>query len=138
MSALENINISFSANPLLIISGILLVALFSYYINRVTIPPVSKSLKYLLYSIRVLALSLLVFLLFEPILTLEFLETKQSKSLVFIDNSKSIVAEDSSARQNVVIELLNDVEKQLSGSIDYFKFGSNVKNITTDFLHKIF
>jgi hypothetical protein len=137
MSALENINISFSSNPLLIISGILLAALFAYYVYRVTIPPVNKFLRYLLYSIRVLALSLIIFLLFEPILSLEFLETKQSKSLVFIDNSKSIVAEDSSARNKILTSFLNNVDEQLGSNVDYYKFGSKVEKIPRESIAEI-
>ncbi|MBL1212103.1 MAG: hypothetical protein HND52_01985 [Ignavibacteriae bacterium] len=137
MSVLENINFSFSANPLILISGVLLAALFSYYFYRVTIPPVSKTLKYFLYTIRVIALSLIIFLLFEPILTLEYLETRQSKSLIFIDNSKSITVEDSTARSDKINYLIEGIEESLGGNAEYFTFGSSVTEVSADDINEI-
>lgn len=67
---------------------IALVAALAYY--RHTIPPIIRSKKNLLISVRTLALWLLLFALFEPVLTLIRSSNEAPKTIVMLDNSRSM------------------------------------------------
>ncbi len=132
MSSLESINFSFSSSPLIIIIGALIIGIYVYYIYKYTVPKVSLTLKYFLFAARFLALLLILFILFEPILSLEYLETEKAKNLIFIDNSKSIVAEDSAERAGYLNEFTERIKNIPQDAVEYFFFGSNSQPISID------
>jgi hypothetical protein len=134
MSSLESISFSFSLNPLIIIIGALLISIYVYYVYKYTVPKVSPVLKYFLFAARFLALILILFILFEPILSIEFLDSSKTKNLIFIDNSKSIIAEDSSNRVSQLNNFKDQIKNFSDDGIEYLMFGNNVKLINKDSL----
>ncbi|MBI5324082.1 MAG: hypothetical protein HZB41_02170 [Ignavibacteriae bacterium] len=66
-------------------------AIFSY---RKTIPPISSSRKIVLITLRSIGLSLLLFIMFEPILTIIKGSSEPPKLVVLLDNSLSIAQSD--------------------------------------------
>ncbi|MCK5457638.1 MAG: hypothetical protein KAI45_10975, partial [Melioribacteraceae bacterium] len=85
-----SINVSYPLLFLLIIVGIA----YTYYIYRYTIPVTSIFLKSVLIFLRVTAISLIVFLIFEPTLIVKYNQSIDPINLVFVDNSNSIVNRD--------------------------------------------
>ena len=134
MSSLESIDLTFSSSTLMIFIGALLISIYVYYIYKYTVPKVSPSLKYFLSFARFLALLLILFILFEPILTLQYLERTKTKSLIFIDNSKSIVAEDSTMRAISLNNFYKNLKTIPFDDIEYFFFGNESRQTVYDSL----
>lgn len=135
MFNLEKINLNFSFSPILFFLALLLLAGYAIYVYRYTIPPVSLLKKILLTSLRILALLILLFVLFEPILTLTKKEKIEPKNLVFIDNSRSIQIKDGTQREKTEEDFLTGLKKNnLDGNADFFTFGNQVKRTATDSL----
>jgi hypothetical protein len=73
---------------------VLLSFAFTYYVYRKTVPPISKSRKGILVFLRTMALSLLIFVLFEPVIGMISSSEIMPKLLVMMDNSESMELQD--------------------------------------------
>ncbi|MCW9098567.1 MAG: VWA domain-containing protein, partial [Ignavibacteriaceae bacterium] len=114
------------------------IAAYSFYVYRYTIPQVNQSKKILLISLRVLALLLLCFILFEPILNLSRKFILEPANLVFIDNSRSITIEDGTNRSANVKQILDDFSVHASAdNLKFFEFGNSVREVSDDSLDKV-
>lgn len=92
-----------------------------------TIPMISSTRRNVLICIRTLALSLLLILLFEPLLRFIESSTTKPKVAVLIDNSRSMHMKDRSGnRGDVVNPLLKNVVDKLGTNAHYFQFGESV------------
>jgi len=132
MFAFENIEINFSSSPFLFILGILFASFFTYYVYKYTIPQISKPYKIFLITLRSLVLILLLFLIFEPILTItKNIDIKPVK-LIFVDNSESI---STNKRKNEISNFLKDLN--INNNFKYFSFGSKVNSINPDSVNKL-
>lgn len=79
-----------SGSWLLTVLLILLAVAFSIFSYRTTVPPIASLRKIALITLRSLALSLLLFILFEPILTIISGKKEPPKLAVLLDNSLSL------------------------------------------------
>ncbi len=70
MFGYENIQLSMAYSAAYLVIALLLIALYSFYVYRFTIPQIEPLKKTLLVTLRVLALLVLCLILFEPILNL--------------------------------------------------------------------
>ncbi len=131
MNSFENINVSLSGNLLLLLLGLSIIFAYTFYIYRTTLPPVSNFAKGTLIFIRILALSLLLFLIFDPILKITTTEKIDPKTLVFIDNSKSISEFSTTEDLAKVQNLLNELNSEANHNIDFFTFGSTINKINS-------
>jgi len=128
MSGLEKIDFTFSFNPFYFFFFLLLAVSYSIFIYRFTVPPVRGIKKIILISLRILALILLLFIVFEPILTLTRKITLKPVSLVFVDNSRSILIKDGSNREENIREFLAKLEETgLKDNINIYTFGTKVR-----------
>lgn len=132
MFALENISITFSSSPFFFIIGILLISFFTYYIYKYTIPQISKPKKIFLIVLRSLSMVLLLFLIFEPILTFTKKIIVKPSNLIFVDNSKSMNINN---EYKDVINFLDDLKS--NANVKLFTFGSKVNSIDLGNLNKI-
>src|SRR3972149_8799766 len=98
MFGIEKVDLTFSIDPLLLILAILLFGLFSLLVYRYTVPVINTRLKVLLVTIRFIALLLLLFIIFEPLLTLTKKIIINPVNFIFIDNSRSILIDDGTNR----------------------------------------
>lgn len=138
MFGFENIGINFSFNYTFLIIGIILLALYSFYIYRYTLPPVASSKKYLLIFFRSIALILILFVFFEPVLTLTKKDILIPGNIFFFDNSRSIKIEDKSDRSENEKKIFEAISNfNLSSNKEFYTFGSIVKPISTDSLDKL-
>ncbi|MDP2362810.1 MAG: hypothetical protein Q8M94_03465, partial [Ignavibacteria bacterium] len=94
MFGFEKIDLSLSFNSIYFFIGLILLAAFSFYVYRFTLPPVSKTKRFILTALRTLALILLLFIFFEPVLTLIKKNILTPTNLFYFDNSKSITIND--------------------------------------------
>ncbi len=131
MFGLDSISVNFSFNITWLIFGGLIAILYSYFVYRFTIPKISKVKKFFLVAVRILSLILLLVLIFDPVISLKYKEEVEPVNMVFIDNTTSIISEDSSARAdkiNNLVDRINDSE----GKYEYFTFGNNVNPFNRD------
>ena len=138
MFGFEKIDLSFSFNAVYFFIGLILIVVYSIYVYRFTLPPVSKFKKGILTLLRSLALILLLFIFFEPVLTLIKKQILTPLNYFFIDNSKSITIKDGTDR---VSNLSSVTEKLNSASINgekyFYSFASAVHSINNDSLNKL-
>ena len=134
----EKININFSFPSIYFFLGLLLLAVYTIYVYRYTVPLVSASKKILLIVLRTLALLLLLFVFFEPVLSLTKKKIIEPVNLVYVDNSRSIQIKDGTNRENTIKQFINDLKNSsISGNTKLFTFGSKVAGLNYDSLQKL-
>lgn len=137
MFGFEKIDLSFSFNSIFFFIGLILLAAYSFYVYRFTLPPVSWLKKFLLTLLRALALIVLLFIFFEPVLTLSKKNILTPLNLFFIDNSKSITIKDGTDRINSVKNIVNKIQSSsFNGDIEFYSFGAEVNQISEDSLEQ--
>jgi hypothetical protein len=138
MFGFEKIGLNFSFNYIYLISGIIILAAYSFYVYSYTLPPVSNFKRYFLLLLRSLALILLLFIFFEPVLTLTKKKILIPTNLFFIDNSRSMKIEDKSNRVSTIENLIDKItSNSLSVNTDYYSFGSKVNLTSKDSLRQL-
>ncbi len=95
----EKISLTLSFNPIFFIAALILLGAYAVYVYRYTVPVVNKSKKILLVSLRTFALIILLFAIFEPIVTLAKKVILEPVNLFFVDNSRSIQIKDGTHRE---------------------------------------
>ena len=138
MFGYDEIGLSLAYPSVYLFIALILIAAYSYYVYRYTIPNINQSKKILLVSIRVLALLLLCFILFEPVLNLSKKLILEPANLVFIDNSRSMTIEDGTNRSLNVKKILDDLSTSASeNNLTFFEFGNSTREVKDDSLYKI-
>ena len=138
MFGFEKIDLTFTFNPIIFFSGVILLGGYTVYVYRYTIPVISLARKILLISLRILAILLLLFIVFEPILTLAKKTIVEPINLIFADNSRSILIEDGTNRSSTIRNILQDSrEHGLSDYAELSSFGSKISEVSFDSLEKI-
>lgn len=115
--------------PLCFLVGLLYA--FLLYRKNNGFAEVSKWIVRLLFALRALAITILCFLLFAPLLRLNSREVEKPIILFVQDNSESIVkTKDSSFYRNEYPELLNELSDKLSEKFDFkqFSFSAEVQD----------
>jgi hypothetical protein len=134
----EKVSFSLNYSPIFFILTLLLLAGYAFYVYKYTIPQVSPVRKYTLLVLRILALLLLIFVFFEPTLTLANKKTLNPLNLIFVDNSRSISIKDGTDREGTVNLFLKDFKGSgLMKNSELFSFGNKVDRIAVDSLSKI-
>lgn len=136
MFGIYDIQINYSYSSYFLILAIILLIGFTYFIHRVTVPPLSAYKRSVLILLRSISLILLLFLIFEPVLSFSKKIEIIPKNLVFIDNSRSIKIDDGSDRQTKIKNIVNDFSSY-STNFDFQTFGSDIKTVSKDSLEKI-
>jgi hypothetical protein len=138
MFGYEKIGLSLTFNPWFLILSVMAVVVYSFYVYRFTLPPVSKIKKFILTFLRSLSLVLLLFIFFEPVLSLTKIFTITPIHLFFVDDSKSMQIQDGTDRinsqKNVVDKAL---QSNLSATIKFYSFGSSVQKVNSDSLNNL-
>jgi len=136
MFGYEKIDLSLTFNSFFFFAGITLLLLYTFYIYRFTLPPVSKIKRYFLIFLRSLALILLLFIFFEPVLTFTKKNILTPVNLFFFDNSKSIKITDKTNRAEVIKKLIEQTSNEnLNGNKEYFSFGTTTNELKADSLN---
>ncbi|HSL89020.1 MAG TPA: hypothetical protein VK870_06950, partial [Ignavibacteriaceae bacterium] len=127
MFGFEKISLNFSYSSVMFVLGIIIALLYAYYIYRYTLPPVTAPKRLLLALLRGAALILLLFIFFEPILSITKNEVSEPVNLIFIDNSKSITINDATDREKTVKQVTDEFfRKTPESNNELFTFGNNI------------
>ncbi|MFC1553654.1 hypothetical protein ACFL7D_03370 [candidate division KSB1 bacterium] len=133
MPDIKNITLSLQGSSILIFLLIFTGILTIYFMYRNTTPPVQKWKKNILAVVRLIALVLIIFLVFSPIITITREININPGLALLIDNSSSIVLMDKdSSNRKQLQEFLgraqrdNRLEKY---DMNYFSFGHNITEI---------
>lgn len=133
MFGYEKIQLSLSLSWVLFWALILVAGFYSFFVYRITLPPVSRIKKIILSTLRFSALLILIFILFEPILILEKKIKIEPINLVFIDNSRSLKSNDGTSKAANVLDLaLKLADSDLKNNLEFFSFGVGVNKIEND------
>ena len=103
---------------------IIIAVAFSIFSYRTTVPPISSTRKIVLIILRSIALSLLLFILFEPILTIIRGTQEPPKLAVLLDNSLSVSQSDALGDRKIIFRKAIDNSNFLS--IDKEKLKTNI------------
>ena len=116
-------------------SYLLLIILFlsivgiTYFSYRRNIPAISNSKKYFLMTLRIIGLSIILFVIFNPILNILTSQDIEAKISYFIDNSQSIAG-----LNNENLESINKLKKtvfELDNNADFYKFDNEVLKVNS-------
>lgn len=116
-----------------------LAVAYSFWSYRETLPPVAAWKQHTLSVLRSVSLLLILFLLFEPILSLAYQETSRPVVAVLVDQSESMaIPDDRTERDSVVRGLLNNPDlDSLSdhGEIRWYAFSEELVSLDPDSLN---
>ncbi len=130
--------ISLSFHFVYLLLAVFLIIGYTYFTYRYTLPPTGKLNKLILISLRTLALSLLIVILFEPVLNLVKKENITALNFVFVDNSRSMKIKDQTDREETTLNILEDLSlRKNEDKLILCEFGSDVNDVPEDSLNKI-
>ena len=134
----EKIHLTFTLSPVFFFAALLILGAYTVYVYRYTIPVVSRSKKIFLVALRTLALLLLLFIIFEPILTFTRNIMLEPVNLIFVDNSRSIQIKDGTHREESVENFLKEANSNnLYNNSKLYSFGNDIKPVSPDSVSKI-
>src|SRR5690606_2309341 len=123
----ESFDLSFSFNAIYFFLAIIILAGYAYYVYRYTIPQIAPAKKILLVALRSLALILILFIIFEPIITAAEKIILEPVNLIFIDNSRSIKIEDGTNRIETVNNFISDASTANNDiNAEFYSFGNKL------------
>ena len=96
--------VSFHTSYLLIALCVVCASIFTVYIYRHTVPRISRALRYVLIALRAAALSLILIVLFEPLLSLHSSEEQKPTLALLVDNSLSMSLSDKNGSRETYIK----------------------------------
>lgn len=131
MSKIESIDIFLNSGLFWILIGIILLALYSWYFYKYTVPAISSLLRYFLISLRSLVIILILILIFEPTLSFKYVDTIEPVNFLFIDNSLSLAEKDSSQRVKSLNKLVDDLTSKAPNTIKQYLFGIKPREMDT-------
>lgn len=130
MFNIEKITLSLGGNTFLLFVLIIAVVMIILFAYRYTFSTISSRLKYLLIALRVTSLILLLFLLFEPLLTLSYSEEIKPKIVFAIDNSLSMAKYEEMDKIESVKNLLDDLNSSsINNEAELISFGYSHKEL---------
>jgi hypothetical protein len=128
MFGFEKINLHLAFSTILFFIGLLLIIAYAVYSYFYTVPRINRTKKALLIFLRTSALLLLLFILFEPVLTFAKRESFRPVNLVFVDNTRSMTIEDGTSREEDVKFFLSALNRSaVSDHSLLHVFGNQVK-----------
>lgn len=137
MFNIEKFSLNLSFNGFFLILAVLIIAAYSFYNYRYTVPAVNPSKRLFLVLLRALALTLVVLIIFEPIVSLAHKNVIEPVTLIFTDNSRSIKINDGTNREENLRSILNESIGSINGVNELYSFGNKVIPFTKDSAGKL-
>lgn len=126
MFNIEKLSLNLSFNGFFLILAIIIIAVYSFYNYRYTVPAVNPAKKIFLVLLRALALTLVVLIIFEPIVSLARKKIIEPVTLIFTDNSRSIKINDGTGREENLRSILMESISSINGNNELYSFGNKV------------
>lgn len=133
----ESVQLLFNASTLILISGIIIILVFTYFVYKITIPQISRSVKSFLITLRVIILALLLLLIFEPVLKISSSDVQDPVTVIFIDNSNSMILTDSAESSEKIESTAADLYSNLKYEKKMYSFGVSPGEINPDSLSEL-
>ena len=95
--------LSFSSSVLLLLALVAIAVGISVFVYRHTVPEITPRRRIVLVTLRAAALSLLLFILFEPVLNLQRTESIAPHVAVLVDDSRSLTIRDGEAERGATV-----------------------------------
>ncbi len=131
---MPSIYLGFNVATVLILLIIAVACALAVFFYRTTVPPVPRWKRLLLATLRWASLSLILILLFEPLLRLIVTATQPATIALLVDNSRSMQIKDKIAdRRSVVSAVLrNGALTSVAGNVQIktFTFGSKLRDVS--------
>jgi len=125
-------SISINLSPYFFI-GLIPIIAYTFYVYRYTIPQVNKTFKIFLTALRAIALILILFFLFEPVVSISRRLVNEPVNLIFVDESKSIQIDDKTNRREKLLGFIDDAASSgIFNKSEIYKFGNKPKKISAD------
>ncbi|MCU7497262.1 MAG: VWA domain-containing protein, partial [Ignavibacteria bacterium] len=138
MFGIDKLTINYAFSSVYFYLGLILIAAYTFYTYRYTVPQVNSAFRFVLIFIRTLALLLILFTIFEPILNITRKKEIKPVNLIFVDDSKSIKIDDGTNRAGTIQEFLKKVSSgDIKNNSEIYSFGSKVNKISIDNLGKV-
>ncbi len=115
---MPDLSLALQTNPVLFGILALIIAAVSYYIYRVTVPPIPGGLKAVLIFLRTAGLIAVLMIFFEPVLTVVTRTETPPRVALVVDDSKSMRLVDGAGDRAEIVErvlandILNSLERQ--------------------------
>lgn len=123
------------------VGAALLAIVLSWGVYRYTLPPVSRARRYFLWIVRGIALSILVFLLFEPVLRYRAAHREHPVVAFLVDESASMSVRPSEENraESVKSFLQSSAFRELQRQTDvrFFAFADSVREVKPDSLEAL-
>ncbi len=138
---MENLDLKLHGNTFLFILSFIILIGLSIYVYRRTIPPVPDWLKKILTVLRMVALIIILFILFEPILSLSWNRIEKPIIAVLVDNSASMTLTDDgkirSEQAHSVLQsgLFQNISR--NSEVEYYQFSDQLGKISLEQLDSI-
>jgi CARDB len=138
MFGYEDINLNLAYPAVYLFIAIIVIAGYSYFIYKFTIPPISTSKRIILITLRSLALITILFIFFEPVLSFTKKVILEPVNLIFIDNSRSIIIDDGSNRvENEKSIAESFLSNPISDNDEIYLFGDHIRELHEDSLNNL-
>lgn len=138
MFGIDNLKLSLSFNPVLFFITFALFAAFTFFTYKVTLPQISRTKKILLMGLRISALTLILFAVSEPVLTIVKKLSIQPKTFFFIDNSQSIKNNPKLRNDEKIRSFLENLKaSDAAKNIQLKKFGAKISDLSFDSLDQV-
>ncbi len=128
-----NVDLSFAGSVVVLIILCAAAVWFSFFSYKETIPPVSPLRKHILAVLRSLSMCTVVFIIFEPILSLSYQKNELAVIAVLADHSESMGITDAGGDRRAILtsilsgETLKEIEK--NNRVDFFKFSNDAEPV---------
>lgn len=138
MFGIDKLTINYAFSSVYFYLGLILIAAYTYYAYRYTVPQVNSAFRFVLIFIRTAALLLILFTIFEPILNIARRKVVEPVNLIFVDDSKSIRIDDGTNRMGTVEGFLGRISTgALKNSAEIYSFGTKINKVSADSLNRI-
>ena len=138
---MESFNLTFSGSVIFFLLLAILSIGFSIYVYRRTNPPVPRWLRIFLTTLRALALLIIVFLIFEPLLNISYTRKEAPIVAVLLDQSASMsLGDHDNSRGEIAKQILRNPLFQKNDShikFDYYRFSTAITSFNTDTLDSL-
>jgi len=105
-SVMPELSLSISFSTFVIVAAALLSAALSFFVYRVTIPPIPTRIRFFLVVLRTFGLFLLFLLTAEPVISLFQRTLEPPEILVLVDNSRSMKLKDRMGNRETQVHAL--------------------------------
>ncbi len=130
MFNISSFSVQLNYSFLFLLLGVILIAAITYYYYKYTIPAIDTKIKIILFILRFTALSLILLLIFEPLIHINLKNEIKPKNLFFFDNSSSIAAKDSAKTKEYLENLFIQIKDKIKGDFEVFTFGKDITKIS--------